>query len=86
MAWQPAAASEPQEPEVLGSQMITQYVGVVAPFTSSTHWPLDDAGTAGGIFLGHALPARHLGEHTSPEMPLMDTFISVDMQPPAGSP
>lgn len=54
--------------------------------TSSTHWPAVAAGTPGGIDVGHELPARHLGEQRSPETPVRETFISVDMQPVEGSP
>jgi hypothetical protein len=40
MGWHVAVASVPQSPATVGSQMSTQYVGVDAPFTSSTHSPV----------------------------------------------
>ena len=46
---------EPQVAVPVGSQMRTQRVGVVDPFTSRTHWPLVAAGVPGGT-------ARERGE------------------------
>ena len=85
IAWQPAAATEPHDVDEVESQMSTQYVGVVAPLTSRTHWPVVAAGTPGGMSDGQLWP-EHFGEQRSPEMPVMDTFISFDLQPVDGSP
>ena len=42
------APTVPHDDAVFGSQMSTQYVGVDAPLTSSTHWPAVGADTPGG--------------------------------------